>query len=69
MASPHTAGVAALLYEAAGGFITPAEVEDAITFGADNIGILPLEAAVSCDITDGDQEGILSAWNAVFHLP
>ena len=68
MAAPHVAGVVALLYEAAGGLTTPAAIEDAITFGAEGIGSLPLEALVACDFDDGDQEGIVSVLGALGNL-
>lgn len=38
MAAPHVAGVAALLIGAAGGEMSPAQVEDALRRGADDIG-------------------------------
>jgi subtilisin len=68
MAAPHVAGVVALLYEAAGGLTTPSAIEDAITFGAEGIGSLPLEAPVACDFDDGDQEGIVSVLGALGNL-
>lgn len=45
MAAPHAAGVAALLLSAAGGALTPDEVESALRRGADDLGELGLDAA------------------------
>jgi subtilisin family serine protease len=65
MAAPHTAGVAALLYEQAGGGLDPEDVRTRIMQGAELVGNAPLPSPTSCHSPDGDSEGILSAPGAL----
>lgn len=65
MASPHTAGVAALLYEQAGGVLDPEVVRAKIQFGAERFNQAPLDIGTSCYTFDGVREGILSAPRAL----
>jgi subtilisin family serine protease len=61
MASPHLAGVLALLYEQAGGTLAPETARAKVMLGADLIGSTPLDSPTSCYTFDGDREGVLSA--------
>src|ERR1043166_8822705 len=61
MASPHVAGVVALLYEKAGGVLAPETVRTKIMNGASNLYTSPLDSPTSGYTFDGDREGILSA--------
>ena len=65
MASPHVAGLLALLYEQAGGTLAPETARAKIMTGADRIGSAPLNSPTSCYTFDGDREGVLSAPGAL----
>jgi subtilisin family serine protease len=66
MSSPHTAGVAALLYEA--GALNSAAVRSAIAGGADRVGVAPLDSPTYSYSFDGVREGVLSAGGALSTL-
>ncbi len=65
MASPHLAGVLALLYEQAGGALAPETARAKVMQGANLIGSTPLDSPTSCYTFDGDREGVLSAPGAL----
>jgi subtilisin family serine protease len=69
MASPHAAGVAALLYQqaqSAGVSLLPSSVRSKIIAGASNPGgAAPKDSPTSCYSFDGVREGILSAPGAL----
>jgi len=66
MASPHTAGVAALLYQQAGGTLSPSSVRSKIVAGRSNPGgSAPKDSPTSCYSFDGVHEGVLSAPGAL----
>jgi subtilisin family serine protease len=63
MASPHAAGVAALLYQKAqlaGVSLSPNSVRSKIVAGASNAGVAPRNSPTSCYSNDGASEGVLS---------
>lgn len=64
MASPHTAGVVALLYQQAGGVITPETVRSTIMTTASKIGSAPFNSPTTSYTFDGVREGVLDALNA-----
>lgn len=64
MASPHAAGVAALLYQKNSG-LTPTEVFAAIKAGADKANQTPLDSPANSYSFDGYREGVLSAPGAL----
>lgn len=64
MASPHVAGVAALVY-AAHGNITPDKVRAKISTTALGLGAVPLASPTSCYSADGVAEGVVSAADAI----
>jgi len=64
MASPHVAGVVALLYSQNAN-LTPAEARQKLTGGASLIGIAPYDGRTTCYTFDGVREGILSAPGAL----
>jgi subtilisin len=62
MAAPHVAGVAALLYEQAGGVMDPETIRQNLHQGAVNVGLAPLKGFTkSGNPVDNEKEGILSA--------
>jgi len=69
MASPHAAGVAALLYQKAqlaGVTLSPSSVRSKIVAGASNPGsALPKDSPTSCYSFDQVREGVLSATGAL----
>ena len=66
MASPHAAGVAALLYEQAAGSLSPSSVRSKLAAGASNAnGPAPKDSPTSCYSFDGVREGVLSAPGAL----
>ncbi|NQT91370.1 MAG: S8 family serine peptidase [Lentisphaerae bacterium] len=65
MASPHVAGILALLYEQAGGSLAPEAARGKIVSGADLVGTAPLDSPTSCYSYDGDREGVVSAAGAL----
>ena len=66
MASPHTAGVAALLYQQAGGSLSPSLVRSKLTAGASNpLGAAPKDSPTTCYSFDGVREGVLYAPSAL----
>lgn len=65
MSAPHVAGVAALLYQQAGGVLTPETVRSAIRNGSNLSGTVPLFNPGSCYTFDGVSEGVLSAPSAL----
>lgn len=64
MASPHTAGVVALLYQKFPG-LTPAEAKAKIAAGASAVNSAPLNGRTTCYTFDGVREGVLSAPGAL----
>ena len=64
MASPHAAGVAALLYEK-NGSLSPSEVRSKIRTGASSRDIAPKDSPSACYSFDGVREGILSVPGAL----
>lgn len=69
MASPHTAGVAALLMQQSGGTLDPETIRDLIMNSASRIGIAPLNSPTSGYSFDGEREGVLSACRALGVCP
>ena len=67
MASPHVAGVAALLYQQVGATLSPSAVRSKIHAGASNILSAPKDGVTSCYSFDGVREGVLSAPGALAH--
>ena len=68
MASPHVAGVAALLYQQAGGNLSPVTVRNKIVAsGANTAGTAPKASPTSCYSFDGNAEGVLDAPYALAH--
>jgi subtilisin len=65
MASPHAAGVAALLYEQANMSINPSQVRAKLSAGAERQGIAPFGSPTGAYSYDGLREGILSAPGAL----
>jgi subtilisin family serine protease len=65
MASPHVAGVAALLQADAGGTLDTETIRDLIINSASRIGIAPLNSPTGGYSFDGEREGILSACRAL----
>src|SRR6266571_694821 len=59
MASPHAAGVAALLYQQSGS-LSPLQVRSKIVAGASNGGSAPKDSPTTCYSPDGVREGVLS---------
>jgi subtilisin family serine protease len=69
MAAPHVSGVAALLYEQAGGTLDPEQVRALIRQGAANRGIAPILGLSNTNhALDNEHEGILSACGALGEL-
>jgi subtilisin family serine protease len=68
MASPHVAGVAALLYQQRGTAMNPELVRACVAGGAMNTAA-PLNSPTTCYSFDGDREGILSAPGALGYTP
>lgn len=68
MASPHVAGVAALLYQQRGATMDPELVRACVAGGAMNAAA-PLNSPTTCYTFDGDREGILSAPGALGYTP
>lgn len=68
MASPHVAGVAALLYQQRGAAMNPELVRACVAGGAVNTAA-PLNSPTTCYSFDGDHEGILSAPGALGYTP
>ena len=68
MASPHAAGVAALLYQQ-NGSLSPIQVRSKITAGASNPGpgadAAPKDSPTTCYSFDGKREGVLSVPGAL----
>jgi subtilisin family serine protease len=58
MASPHTAGVAAVLQQQAGGTLQPEDIRRKMANGAANLSA-PYASPTSGYTFDGDLEGIL----------
>jgi subtilisin family serine protease len=61
MASPHAAGVLALMVEANGGTLDPETARSFIRSTAFRLGEAPLDSPTSSYTFDGEREGILSA--------
>ena len=64
MASPHAAGVAALLYQKFGS-LSPSDVRGKLAVGASNAGIAPKNSPTGCYSFDGVREGVLYAPTAL----
>lgn len=64
MASPHVAGVAALLQEKFSGTLTSEDIRGKIAAGASNLSA-PYDSPTSTYTFDGDREGILDAVGAL----
>ena len=65
MASPHVAGTAALIIQAAGGMMDPELVRDKLRNSADLINSAPFDSPTVGYTFDNEREGILSACNAL----
>lgn len=65
MASPHVAGVAALLKDDSNGALGPEDIRSLIRGYASRIGVAPLDSPASGYSFDGEREGILSACGAL----
>lgn len=65
MASPHVAGVVALMMEDSGGTLDPETIRDEIRVSASRQGVAPLNSPTSGYSFDGEREGILSACGAL----
>ena len=65
MASPHVAGVVALMLDAACDTLLPADVRGIIAGSADGVGSLPIDSPTSGYSYDGVREGIVDAPFAV----
>ena len=68
MACPHTAGVAALVWQKAlvlGQTVTPEQIRSRIRSSASNIGSAPFNSPTSSYTFDGVREGVLSAPGAL----
>jgi subtilisin family serine protease len=65
MASPHAAGVVALLVQQAGGALAPETARHKLMAGATRINEAPLNSPTSTYTFDQDREGILSAPGAL----
>jgi serine protease len=66
MASPHVAGVAALLYQQ-DGTLLPAEVRSKIAAGASSAGSAPKDSPTGCYSFDELREGVVSVPGALTH--
>ncbi len=64
MASPHAAGVVALLYQQAGGAISPESVRAKIMSSASKTGSAPFNSPTSSYTFDGVREGVIDALGA-----
>ena len=64
MSSPHTTGVVALLYQQAGGAISPETVRSKIMTTASKIGSAPFNSPTASYSFDGVREGVLDAMGA-----
>jgi len=64
MASPHVAGVVALLLQKFPG-LTPLQVKDRIALRGDRVDVAPLNSPTGSYTFDGDREGILYAPNVL----
>lgn len=64
MASPHAAGVAALIYQK-DALVTPEGVRSRLMLGADGAGSLPYHSLVTSYSFDGEYEGVLNAAGAL----
>lgn len=64
MASPHVAGVAALLAQKYGITLSPEQVRSKLVTGATNPSA-PVDSLVGCYTFDGDREGVVSAPGAL----
>jgi subtilisin family serine protease len=68
MASPHTAGVAALVWQktlAGGQTVTPEQVRARLRGGAVNVSLAPYHSPTTGYSFDGEREGVLSAPGAL----
>ncbi len=65
MAAPHAAGVAALLYQQAGGNLAPSAVRSKLAAGASEVTFAPKDSPTACYSYDGVREGVLSAPGAL----
>lgn len=68
MASPHVAGVVALLYQKAGGTLNSEEARSALMLGAVKLYKAPYNSPTNSYTFDGDREGILSASGSLQQL-
>ncbi|WP_395735135.1 S8 family serine peptidase [Prosthecobacter sp.] len=64
MSSPHTTGVVALLYQQAGGAISPETVRSKLMTTASKIGSAPFNSPTTSYSFDGVREGVLDALGA-----
>ncbi|MDH3975402.1 MAG: S8 family serine peptidase [Deltaproteobacteria bacterium] len=69
MAAPHVAGVIALMFEEANGYLEPEVVRSGIKNNAFLIGTAPLDSPVSSYTYDGIREGVISACGALASCP
>lgn len=65
MASPHVAGVVALMVEKAGGSLSPQIVKQDLINSTDLVGLAPYPSPTSSYTFDGSYEGIVSACGAL----
>lgn len=64
MAAPHTAGVVALMYQQAGGALSPESIRATLMSTASKIGSAPFNSPTSTYTFDGVREGVLDAIGA-----
>jgi subtilisin len=64
MAAPHTAGVVALMYQQAGGTLSPESIRATLMSTASKIGSAPFNSPTSTYTFDGVREGVLDAIGA-----
>jgi subtilisin len=65
MASPHVAGVVALMVQNAGGNLDPEVARSTIRSSAFRIGVAPLNSPTSSYTFDGEREGVVSACGVI----
>lgn len=61
MSAPHVTGVLALMYEKAGGNLSPETARTTLRTNAERVGVAPLNSPTTGYTFDGEREGILFA--------